>query len=169
MYETFVKQFIDIMDERAPVTLVRNRMDMPLGAVEADQSTLIHTRLDLTDEASPYADVVITPNHTGCHVDYIAHIPADDQITDESFMGRIQQAGQVDSVSVLHSIDGRHDATYVVTGHMDIDFTNHDQNTNSATHDMSEKIVAIMKAGGYEPFDPDNDSEAEDLVAWSPE
>lgn len=171
MYETFVKHFIDIMDERSPVTVVRNRIDLPLGAVESDPSTLIHTRLDLTDEASPYADVVITPDTSGCHIDYIAHIPADDQMTDEEFINRVRQTGQVDSISVLQSIDGRQESTYVVTGHMDIDFTNEDQNSNSATHDISEKIAVIMKSGGYEPVFPDKgpDTETDSLVTWSPE
>ncbi|MFC4766321.1 hypothetical protein [Effusibacillus consociatus] len=168
MYETFVKHFIDIMDERAPVTLVRNRIDMPLGAVEGDQSTLIHTRLDLLDDTSPYADVVLTPNGSGCYLDYIAHIPANDQITDEEFMNQVHQAGEVDSVSVLQSIDGRHEATYVVTGHMEIDFAKDDQNSNSVTHDISEKIVAIMKAGGFQPIFSEEQG-GEDLVTWSQE
>ncbi|BCJ88584.1 hypothetical protein [Effusibacillus dendaii] len=166
MYETFVKEFIDIMDERAPVTLVRNRIDIPLGSVEAEQSTLIHSRLDLADEGSPHADVVISQGNGSYKVDFIAHVPTNDRITDEQFISQIREVGQVESVSVLQSIDGQHDDTYVVTGRMDIRPGNDDQNTNSATHDISEKIVSIMKAGGYQLDDTAN---ANDLVLWSPE
>jgi hypothetical protein len=170
MYETFVKQFIDIMDERAPVTWVRNRVDMPLGAVEVDLSTLIHTRLDLTDEDSPYADVVITPNGNSCSVDYTAYVPADDSLTDEQFSERVHQQGEVDSISVLQSLDGSNESAYVVTGHREIDFSNDDQNSNSATHDISETIVGIMKSGGYEPVLADEIGDNTDsLVIWSPE
>ncbi|WP_018132368.1 hypothetical protein [Effusibacillus pohliae] len=167
-YETFVKQFIDIMDERAPVTRVRNRVDMPLGSVQADTSTLIHTRLDLLDENSPFADIVISADGTECLVDYIAHIPANDRMTDEQFVQQVQQAGEVDSVSVLQSIDGRHKDTYVVTGRMRFDLADDDQNANSVTHDISETIVAILKAGGYDPAFAD-ERETDDLVLWSPE
>jgi hypothetical protein len=168
MYETFVKQFIDSMDEQAPVILVRNRIELPLGSVEADQSTIIHSRLDLLDDASPFAEIVLTPKGHGCHVDYAAHVPVNDKIKDQEFMDQVRQAGQVDSISVLQPIDGYREAKYVVTGHIEIDFANNDQNANSATHEISEKIAAIMKAGGFDPvfiFEKEDD----DLVTWQTE
>ena len=33
MYETWTKMFIDILDELAPVTVVKTRMELPLGSV----------------------------------------------------------------------------------------------------------------------------------------
>lgn len=162
MYETFVKQFIDIMDERAPVTLVRSRIEMPLGSVQAEQSTLIHTKLDLLDDDSPFADIVISERNDIYQVVYSAHIPAEEQMTDEQFVQKVREIGAVDSISVVQSIDGGNRSTYVVTGQMGI-------NTNSSTHDISEKIAGILRAGGYEPVFETN-PEADDLVVtWSPE
>ena len=36
MYETWVKSLIDILDELAPVTVVSNPMEIPLGSVSGD-------------------------------------------------------------------------------------------------------------------------------------
>lgn len=43
MYETFVKQLIDMMDELSPVTSVRNRIEMPLGSVQGDMKRCFTT------------------------------------------------------------------------------------------------------------------------------
>lgn len=167
MYETFVKQFIDIMDERAPVTLVRSRIEMPLGSVQAEQSTLIHTRLDLLDDDSPYADIVISgANHTYRMV-YSAHIPAEDQMTDEQFVQKVREIGTVGSISVVQPIDGGNQSTYVVTGQMGIDLQNDDQNTNSSAHDLSEIIAGILHAGGYESMFENNLEPDDRIVTWS--
>lgn len=169
MYERFVKQFIDIMDERAPVTVVRNRMDLPLGAMEAEQSTLIHTKLDLLDEGSPYADIVVTSDNDTCRFHYIVHIPADDHVTDEQFVQRVRQTALTDSISVMQSIDGRDDNFYVITGHVDMNTSDDNQNSNSATHELSAALTMLMQAGGYDPVNVDDTRESEDLVTWSPE
>lgn len=176
MYETFVKQFIDILDERAPVTLVRNRFEYPLGSVSGEQSTWIHTRLDLVDEDNPYADITISPRDYEIDLYYTVNIPASDQLTDDTLVSRIREIGQVSSISIVQPLDDQHTNTYIVTGHMKINTKNHDQNSNSGTHDISEKIVYLMRSAGYESAFGDDkedssrirstDEDDDDFVTW---
>ncbi|GIM47340.1 hypothetical protein DNHGIG_28890 [Collibacillus ludicampi] len=169
MYETFIKQFIDIMDEQAPVTIVRNRMEMPLGSVCAEQSTWIHARLDLLDDASPYVDVVMTPQNEQVQVGYIVHLPSNDEMTDEQLVRNTQQMDHIDSISVVQPIKGSKTDWYVIKGHMDVQLADEQNNMNSLTHELSNQIVSVMRSTGYDHLNADPDPEEDEIVTWNTE
>jgi hypothetical protein len=169
MYETFIKQFIDIMDEQAPVTIVRNRLELPLGSVSAEQSTWIHARLDLLDDASPYVDVVMTPQQEHVQVGYIVHLPSNDEIKDEQLVKNTETLEHIDSISVLQPLKGTESDWYVIKGHMQVPLADDHNDMNSLTYELSREILSVMRSTGYDHLNADPDPEDDELVTWDTE
>ena len=169
MYETWVKSLIDILDELAPVTVVRNRLEMPLGAVSGDMAVVIHARLDLTDEDSPWCDLVVSEAGDQVHVAYMIHVPNINRRTDEEILKVIGPIGGVQSVSLLMPVGYVGQETYVIKGTIVAPLVHPADNFNSATHEMAEKLVLLMQVGGYESQQGADGVLDDDLVTWPAE
>ncbi|WP_339062438.1 hypothetical protein [Tepidibacillus marianensis] len=59
--ELFIKRFIDLLDEKIPVSMVHTVIEQPLGSLMNDSYVMIHARKDLVDEDSPYIEIEIYP------------------------------------------------------------------------------------------------------------
>ncbi|MGZ4107393.1 MAG: hypothetical protein ACXVP5_03515 [Tumebacillaceae bacterium] len=168
MYETWVKNLIDIVDELAPVTLVRTRLDLPLGSVSGDISTLVHCRLDLMDEDSPWCDMEITQSGESVSIGYMIHIPNLNKRTDKEIETNVQSVSGVDTISLLTPVGRIGQETYVIKGNITAPLDHPFDNPNSATHDMAEQLVRLMQVGGYVPEKASTDDKVVDdeLVTW---
>ncbi|MFD2169186.1 hypothetical protein [Tumebacillus lipolyticus] len=165
MYETWVKMMIDILDELAPVTIVRSRLEMPLGSVSGDLSTLIRSRLDLLDESSPWCDLDIEQAGEEVHISFLVHVPNLNKRRDEEIVRDVQGTGHVHSISLLTPVGHAGRETYVIRGERRLPLDHPTDNPNSATHDLAELLVTLMRVGGYDR-EAASDSEADDLVTW---
>jgi hypothetical protein len=74
----------------------------------------------------------------------------------------------VKSVMLLSPVGDIGRETYVIKGVIEAPLQHPTDNPNSATHDMAETLVRLMKVGGYDPKQND-DAEADSLVTWSAE
>jgi len=167
MYETWVKHLIDILDERAPVTIVKNRLELPLGSVAGEMSTTVHARLDLTDEDSPWCDLVLEQAEDEVHCGYMIHIPNINKRTDTEIIANVRSIGSITSLSLLSPVGEMGQETYVIKGHLNAPLDHPFDNPNSATHDMAEKLVHLMQVGGYEAQkEADGVDVNDDLVSW---
>jgi hypothetical protein len=165
MYETWVKSLVDILDELAPVTVVRTRMELPLGSVQGDVSTVMHARLDLLDEDSPWCDLVVQEAGDQVHVGYMIHIPNLNRRTDKEIENNVRSVSGVTSISLLTPVGEIGQETYVIKGTIVAPMEHPTDNFNSATHDMAEQLVRLMQVGGYEPTKGQGVDE-EDMVKW---
>lgn len=59
--ELYIKRFIDVLDDKMPVTMVHTVVEQALGAVMIEHHIIIHARLDLTDQDSPYIEFELYP------------------------------------------------------------------------------------------------------------
>jgi hypothetical protein len=168
MYESWIKMLIDILDELAPVTIVRSRLELPLGSVSGDCSTFIRSRLDLLDENSPWCDLEVTQAEDEVQIAYMIQIPNLNKRTDKEIVDNVNSVASVQSISLLIPVSQIGQETYVIKGSLQVPLEHLTDNPNSATHDMAEMLVHLMKVGGYDQSEVD-DKEAEDLVLWSPE
>jgi hypothetical protein len=168
MYETWVKHLIDIVDELAPVTLVRTRLDLPLGSVTGDISTLMHCRLDLMDEDSPWCDMEITQGEGNVSIAYMIHVPNLNKRTDKEIIDNAHSVSGLDSISLLSPVGRVGQETYVLKGTITAPLKHPFDNPNSATHDMAEQIVRLMQVGGYVPEKASDADEVtdEEVVTW---
>ncbi|KEO85147.1 hypothetical protein [Tumebacillus flagellatus] len=172
MYETWVKSLIDILDEVAPVTLVRNRLEIPLGSVTGDNSVLIHSRLDLTDDDSPWCDLVVEQVEDRIEIGYMIHIPNLNKRTDEEIVANVKSVGGgAGTVMLLQPVGEVAQETYVIKGTLSAPLEHPTDNFNSATHDMAEALVRLMECGGYERNQSMEtvDEATDDLVTWPQE
>lgn len=166
MYETWVKSMIDILDERAPVTVVRTRYELPLGSVTGDHSTHVHARLDLIDDDSPWCDLVMEEAGDQVSIGYMIHIPNLNKRTDKEIVANIKTIGEVSDVFLLTPVGEIGQETYVIKGTITAPLEHPTDNFNSATHDMAEKIVRLMQAGGYDVTQGQDGVRDDDLVTW---
>lgn len=168
MYETWVKNLIDIVDELAPVTLVRTRLDLPLGSVTGDISTLVHCRLDLMDEDSPWCDMEIAHVEGNVSIAYMIHVPNLNKRTDKEIVANAHSVSGVDSIALLSPVGRIGQETYVLKGTITAPLEHPFDNPNSATHDMAEQIVRLMQVGGYVPENASDADEItdEEVVTW---
>jgi hypothetical protein len=152
MYEMFTKRFIDLLDERAPVTKVHILHDTPLGSVESESFTIIHCRLDLTDEDSPFAEIEVFPLAED-HFELICDLtlPPGSLSNDEADMVRSAQA--------LHEGAEVYEVRDVVDGgreydiHMEFEFeaTENASEMDEEIEGLVEVISGMLRVGGYEP------------------
>ncbi|ASS74770.1 hypothetical protein CIG75_07130 [Tumebacillus algifaecis] len=168
MYETWIKSLIDILDELAPVTIVRSRLEMPLGSVTGELSTFIRSRLDLLDENSPWCDLDCEAAGDEVHIAFMIHVPSLNKRTDEEIVASVISIAGNPTISLLTPIGQIGQETYVIKGGIQVPLHHPTDNPNSATHDMAEMLVSLMKVGGFDHQDA-SDKEADDLVAWSEE
>lgn len=61
--ELYIKRFIDVLDDKMPVTMVHTVVEQALGAVMIEHHIIIHARLDLTDQDSPYIEFELYPKN----------------------------------------------------------------------------------------------------------
>lgn len=171
MYETWVKNLLDILDEAAPVTVVRTRLELPLGSVTGELSTTVHSRLDLTDEDSPWCDLLIESIDSQIQIGYLIHIPNLNKRTDAEIVANVKGiGGGCNSIALLSPVGEVGQETYVIKGTITAPLEHPSDNPNSATHDMAETLVRLMEVGGYERVGTmDEIDEATDLVTWSTE
>lgn len=165
MYETWVKMFVDILDELAPVTLVRTRLELPLGSVTGDLSTAIRSRLDLIDNNSPWCDLMTEEAGDQVYIGYMIHVPNLNKRKDEEIVNDVKSIGGRNTISLLTPVGAIGPETYVIKGTITVPLEHPSDNPNSATHDMAEMIVRLMQVGGYtneERIDAEDDS----LVTW---
>ncbi|ARU63513.1 hypothetical protein CBW65_22780 [Tumebacillus avium] len=168
MYETWIKMFIDILDEMAPVTIVRSRLELPLGSVTGELSTFIRARLDLLDENSPWCDLDCQQAEDEVHVAYMIHVPSLNKRTDEEIVLNVKSIAGTQTISLLTPVGHIGQDTYVIKGSIQVPLDHPYDNPNSATHDMADLLVSLMKVGGYSHEDA-SDKEADDLVVWGEE
>ena len=165
MYETWVKSLVDILDELAPVTVVRTRYELPLGSVTGDLSTHVHARLDLVDEDSPWCDLSIEAKDNMLSIGYMIHIPNINRRTDKEIVENVKTIG-ADDVFMLTPVGEVGQETYVIKGIIDAPLEHTTDNFNSATHDMADKLVRLMQVGGYVDTRGEDVGHSEDLVTW---
>ncbi|HEU4962660.1 MAG TPA: hypothetical protein VFV52_02230 [Bacilli bacterium] len=165
MYETWIKMFVDILDELAPVTIVRSRLELPLGSVTGDLSTVIRTRLDLIDSDSPWCDLLTEEAGDQVYVGYMVQVPNLNKRKDEEIVADVRSIGGKNKISLLTPVGEIGTETYVIKGTITVPLEHPSDNPNSATHDMAEMIVRLMQVGGY-TTEGQEDDEAEDLVTW---
>jgi hypothetical protein len=168
MYETWVKQLIDIVDELAPVTVVRSRLELPLGSVTGDMTTAIHCRLDLTDEDSPWCDLNVQEAGDEVHMAYMIHVPNLNRRTDEEIIANAQSVAGIRDLFLLTPVGRMGQETYVIKGTITVPLNHPTDNPGSATHDIAEQLVRLMQVGGYEAAQG-NDRDAEELITWPTE
>lgn len=175
MYETWVKNLIDILDELAPVTIVRTRFEQPVGSVSGDLSTLIHSRLDLTDDDSPWSDLVVDQVDGQIQLGYMIHIPNTNKRTDNEIAANVKSiGGGANTVMLLTPVGEVGQETYVIKGLITAPLEHPYDNPNSATHDMAEALVLLMEVGGYErnermEGDGNTETNEDGLVTWTRE
>ncbi|MBL0387311.1 hypothetical protein JJB07_11675 [Tumebacillus sp. ITR2] len=172
MYETWVKFLIDILDEVAPVTVVRTRLEMPVGSVTGDLSTVIHSRLDLTDDDSPWCDLITEQVENNVEIGFMIHIPNINKRTDEEIVANVKSVGGgAHTVMLLQPVGEVGQETYVIKGTISVPLEHPTDNPNSATHDMMETLVRLMECGGYERNESLEtvDEATDDLVTWPQE
>lgn len=167
MYETWVKQLIDIVDELAPVTVVRTRLDLPLGSVTGEISTWVHCRLDLTDEDSPWCDMEIKQSGDSVSIGYLIHVPNLNRRTDKEIETNVRSVSGVESISLLTPVGHMGQETYVIKGNISAPLQHPTDNPNSATHDMAEQISLLMQVGGYVKASVEEQELSDDhVVTW---
>jgi len=166
MYETWVKSMVDILDELAPVTVVRTRFELPLGSVTGDHSTHVHARLDLIDDDSPWCDLAIEEAGDQVSIGYMIHIPNLNKRTDKEIVANIKTIGEVSDVFLLTPVGEIGQETYVIKGTITAPLEHPTDNFNSATHDMAEKLVRLMQVGGYDVTQGQDGVRDDDLVTW---
>ncbi len=119
MYETWTKFFIDILDELAPVTVVRTKMEMPLGSVDGQVSTTIHCVLDMLDDDSPWCDLEVHKvdgKQDMLHAHYQVHIPNLNRVTDNELIANIRAVGgsNVKSIMLISPVGETAKETYAI-------------------------------------------------------
>jgi hypothetical protein len=163
------------MDEIAPVTIVRTRFEQPVGSVSGDVSTLIHSRLDLTDDDSPWCDLVVDQVDGQLQIGYMIHIPNINKRKDEEITANVKSVGGgANTVMLLTPVGEVGQETYVIKGMITAPLENPFDNSNSATHDMADTLVRLMEVGGYERNGSmegvgGRDVNQNDLVTWPQE
>lgn len=150
MYELFTKRLIDLLDERAPVTMVHTVLEQPLGSVENESYTLIHARLDVADEDSPTAEVQILPVETMrfaviCDVT----VPLTGSANDEEHLikGAASLQKGIEVYKVEDMIKGG--VEYDIHFEFDIRGSENKSELDQIIEDVIEGIVAVLRVGGY--------------------
>jgi hypothetical protein len=151
MYEIFTKRFIDLLDERAPVTLVRTINEQPLGSVESDSYTLIHSRLDMTDEKSPFAEIEVFPlSDRKFEVVCDITLPGQGLANDEPRL--------IHAAKALHepiNVYKVHDVIYdrlEFDMHMEyeVEASENKSELDELVEALVEEITAVLRVGGYQ-------------------
>lgn len=152
MYELFTKRFIDLLDERAPVTKVHILHESPLGSVESESFTMIHCRLDLTDELSPLAEIEVFPLADD-HFEVIC------DITLPNGSLKNNEADLTKSAQALHEGAEVYEVRDVIDGgremdiHMEFEFeaSENKSELDEEIEGLVEVISGMLRVGGYEP------------------
>lgn len=150
MYELFTKRLIDLLDERAPVTMVHTVMEQPLGSVENETYTLIHARLDVADEDSPTAEVQVLPVDTQrftiiCDVT----VPLTGSANDEEHL--IKGAASLHKGIRIFKVEDKLNGGVEYDIHFEYDVRGSENKSelDQIIEEVIEGIVAVLRVGGY--------------------
>jgi hypothetical protein len=151
MYELFTKRFIDLLDERAPVTMVHTVTEQPLGSVVTDSYTLIHARIDVADEDSPYAEIEVFPlSHKVFEVVCDLTLPKTGLKNDEPHILRAAKAlHEPIQVYKVQDTDTQ-EIEYDMHMEFEVEGSENKSELDQIIEDLIEEIVAVLKVGGYE-------------------
>lgn len=151
MYELFTKRFIDLLDERAPVTMVHTIAEQPLGSVESDSYTLIHTRIDVADEDSPFAEIEVFPlSSKFFEVVCDLTLPQAGLNNDEQHIIRAAKAlHEPIKVYKVQDTDTQK-VEYDMHMEFEVEASENKSELDQIIEELIEEIVAVLKVGGYQ-------------------
>ncbi len=152
--ELFIKRFIDLLDERIPVSMVHTLVEQPLGAIVNDSYLRIHARLDLLDEDSPFVEMELYPyEFDKIEAQMAFNYPKGSIKVDENTLTTaIEQAGgKGEKVTLL----GDHHGTYFeMYQGLDIQVPQKSE-MDETIEEIVGKIYDWLLIGGYQPEEGD--------------
>lgn len=147
--ELFIKRFIDLLDERIPVSMVHTLVEQPLGAIINDSYLRIHARVDLLDEDSPFVEMELYPFEFDKIEAQMAFNYPDGSIkvSEEAFVDKIQKSGgKGEKITLLGNDQGTH---YEMFQGFEIQIPQKSE-MDETIEELVGKIYYWLTIGGYE-------------------
>lgn len=149
--ELFIKRFIDLLDEVAPVSMVHTLIEQPLGSVSHDSYVKIHSRLDLVNEESPFVEIELYP-YDDQHIEalFAYTYPSEGiRLGEEEFVNRLNvEYIQAEKVTPIDQDDET--TYYEVFYEEDINIPLNNGGIDEVIHQLVPKIKEWLMIGGYE-------------------
>lgn len=149
--ELFVKRFIDLLDEKMPVTMVHTIVEQPLGAVMLEHHIRIHARLELTDKESPFLEIDLFPNNQHeIEIIYAFTFPKRGiEVKEDVFIKNIMDNPNIQGkkiVPIENTDDYYYEAFYAVNARIPENNIEIDESINQLISEIS-RIMAISEYG----------------------
>ena len=154
--ELFMKRFIDLLDERIPVSMVHTLVEQPLGAIVNDSYLRIHARLDLLDEDSPFVEMELYPyEFDKIEVQMAFNYPGGSINVDENTLSSVieQAGGKGEKVVLLGDYQGTYFEMYQG---LDIQVPQKSE-MDETIEEIVGKIYDWLLIGGYQPEEGDEE------------
>lgn len=154
--ELFIKRFIDLLDEMAPVSMVHTMIEQPLGAVMNDSYTKIHARLDLIDENSPFVEIELYPySNNQLEVLLAFTIPSSGMtISEDDFVKNISKRSE--KLEKIISLLNEEDTYYEIFTSNQIEIPVNNAEIDKKINEITSMIKDNLTSGGYEDTKEDS-------------
>lgn len=148
--ELFIKRFIDLLDEVAPVSMVHTIIEQPLGAIINESYVKIHARADLADEDSPFIEIELHPTtYDEINILYAYTYPISGiSVTQAEFLAKINNINNVfaEQITPLNSEELGYYELFIEE---EIKVSKNQGELDKQIHDIILVMMSWLTIGGY--------------------